>query len=111
MAEIARSMIESSVPSVFVTARLTSVAEMAQSRLYGSGYHTVRCVSCEFHEGVLILHGRTPSYYLKQVAQEVVKHVRGVEEIVNRIEVARMNGHRDNGRRQEAQEQYRGKCD
>ena len=60
----------------------------AQSRLRRSGYHELRLVSCEFHEGVLTLRGRVSSYYLKQVAQELVRQVDGAEEVNNRLEVA-----------------------
>jgi osmotically-inducible protein OsmY len=43
---------------------------------------------CDYHEGALILRGDVPSYFLKQLAQEAVRGVEGVEEIVNRIQVA-----------------------
>ena len=47
----------------------------AQSRLRKSGYHELQLVSCEFHEGVLTLRGRVSSYHLKQVAQELIRHL------------------------------------
>ena len=60
----------------------------AQSRLRKSGYRELQLVSCEFHEGVLTLRGRVPSFYLKQVAQELIRRLDGAEEINNRVEVA-----------------------
>ena len=60
----------------------------AQSRLRTSGYHELQLVSCEFHEGVLTLRGRVSSYYLKQVAQELIRQLDGAEEVNNRLEVA-----------------------
>ena len=60
----------------------------AQSRLRKSGYHELHVVSCEFHEGVLTLRGRVSSFYLKQVAQEVIRRLDGAEEVNNRLEVA-----------------------
>jgi hypothetical protein len=33
----------------------------------------LRAVSCDLHQGVLTLRGQVPSYYLKQVAQEVIR--------------------------------------
>ena len=59
----------------------------AQSRLRKSGYHELRFVSCEFHEGVLTLRGQVPSFYLKQVAQELIRGLDGAEEVNNRLEV------------------------
>jgi osmotically-inducible protein OsmY len=38
-------------------------------------------------DGVLVLRGCLPTYYLKQVAQEVVVSVQGVERIDNQIQV------------------------
>lgn len=48
----------------------------------------MKAVDCTWRNGVLYLSGRVPSYYLKQLAQEKVRNVKGVEEIVNRTEVA-----------------------
>ena len=45
-------------------------------------------VSCELHEGVLTLRGRVSSFYLKQVAQTLVRALGGVGKINNRLEVA-----------------------
>jgi len=59
----------------------------AQSRLRNSGYHALRLVSCDFHEGVLTLRGQVPSFYLKQVAQELILRLDGAEEVNNRLEV------------------------
>jgi osmotically-inducible protein OsmY len=45
-------------------------------------------IECYDHEGVVTLRGRVPSYYLKQVAQELVGRVPGVEVVSNHLEVA-----------------------
>lgn len=45
-------------------------------------------VRCECHLGTLRLCGRVPSYYLKQLAQEVVRKVPQVAGIENQIVVA-----------------------
>jgi osmotically-inducible protein OsmY len=65
----------------------STVVRIAQGRLRRSAYHTIRAITCEFHEGVLTLRGRVSSYYLKQVAQEVVRTVDRVSEINNRVGV------------------------
>jgi len=36
----------------------------------------------------LILRGSLPTHYLKQVAQELVSHIEGVDAVVNQIKVA-----------------------
>jgi osmotically-inducible protein OsmY len=59
----------------------------AACRLQRSPYLEVRRVACEFHEGMLCLHGRVTSYYMKQIAQTVVFGMDGVEEINNQLEV------------------------
>jgi hypothetical protein len=64
------------------------IAEIAQAALRRSAYVELRNVSCDFSGGVLTLHGRVPTYYLKQLAQASVVDVPGVVEIDNRVEVA-----------------------
>ena len=59
----------------------------AESRLRQSSYREIRCITCEFHEGVLTLRGHVPTFYLKQVAQSLVLRMEGAEEINNRVEV------------------------
>lgn len=61
-----------------------SVAEKAENCLRRS---VVRRVSCDYEGGVLVLRGRSGSYYEKQVAQESVKRIDGVARVVNQIEV------------------------
>jgi osmotically-inducible protein OsmY len=58
-----------------------------EERLRQSSYLALRDVFCLGSEGVVILHGRLPSFYLKQVAQEIAFGLDGVREVVNRIEV------------------------
>lgn len=53
-----------------------------------SGYRPLSLVSIREHEGVLTLYGSLPTFYLKQLAQEVVGKVPGVDRIHNRIQVA-----------------------
>lgn len=63
------------------------VGETAVFRLRRSPYLPLREVHCECGGGVLRLWGSLPSYYLKQLAQETVKGLEGVGEIINQIEV------------------------
>jgi hypothetical protein len=59
----------------------------AERRLRSNSYLALRNLSCDWHEGVLVLWGCLPTYYLKQVAQAAVAPLEGVERIENRIRV------------------------
>jgi len=65
-----------------------SVTESARKRLRSSPYLPVRSLSCEFDRGVLRLRGRLSSFYQKQLAQQAVVGLSGVEEVVNEVVVA-----------------------
>jgi hypothetical protein len=63
---------------------------VAERGLRSSRYSALKHVSCDYQGGVLVLRGCLPSYYLKQIAQEVVAHqFDQVERLENRIEVVR----------------------
>jgi osmotically-inducible protein OsmY len=69
-----------------------AAAREAADRLWRSGYLALRDVSCVALDGVVSLHGCLPSYYLKQVAQEIAAGVDGARCVVNRIEVLATTG-------------------
>lgn len=84
------------VPRRFIAVRSSmakngDLAAAAQDRLQSSAYRGVRSVSCEYHEGVLVLRGRVSSYHQKQLAQEAVKHIAGIREIINAVQVVVLN--------------------
>lgn len=58
-----------------------------QQRLRASSYHALHDVQCEITGGALILRGCVPSFYVKQLAQEVVRKMDGAGVIVNELEV------------------------
>jgi hypothetical protein len=72
--------------STYRLARLET-GRQAEKRLHGSDYHALQQVRCSFDGGVLVLTGRLPSYYLKQMAQETVATLPGIVQVVNAIEV------------------------
>lgn len=47
-----------------------------------------RNLRLEFREGFLLLYGQVSTYYQKQIAQEAVRRLEAVEQVVNHIEVA-----------------------
>jgi osmotically-inducible protein OsmY len=61
--------------------------ELAERRLRSNPYLALKNVSCDSLDGRLILRGCVPSYYLKQIAQQAVASLEGVERIDNQIEV------------------------
>ena len=71
------------------------VAETAEARLRKNSFLGLRNITCSYASGVLTLTGCLPSYYLKQVAQEIVAGVPGVQRVVNRVDV--MPGARGEG--------------
>ena len=69
------------------------IAQAAKERLNLAAYPPVRNVSCEYHDGVLVLHGQVPTFFQKQLAQEAVANLDGVRQVVNQVEVV---GHSKN---------------
>ncbi len=61
----------------------------AHRRLAQSGYAALARLQCECenHDGVLVLKGRVPSYYLKQLAQSLLRDIDGIRLVVNNISV------------------------
>lgn len=70
-----------------VAPQTTSLDQQAQQRLASHPYIALRKVSCRHDDGVLILLGKVPSYHLKQLAQEAVGTLPGVQGVDNRIQV------------------------
>ena len=48
-----------------------------------SGHH----VFCQEESGIVVLHGRVTSFFQKQMAQEELKRLEGVEKVINELEV------------------------
>ena len=66
----------------------SDVADTALTRLHDKSRKAFRDVSCQCEdEGTIILRGRSSSYYEKQVAQETVRGIDGVTQVINEIEV------------------------
>jgi osmotically-inducible protein OsmY len=65
-------------------ARLT---ELAERRLHSHSHQALKSVSCNYQDGALVLQGTVATYYLKQLAQETIVRMEGVERIENQIRV------------------------
>jgi osmotically-inducible protein OsmY len=68
-------------------AERTEARLRASARLRGNAQLSLMDISCECLDGVLVLRGRVPSYYLKQLAGAIVAEVEGVQRIDNRLEI------------------------
>ena len=78
----------SSSPDRKAHAHCQHVMTAAADRLRKSAYTILRGVSCEYDEGRLVLRGRLPSFFHKQLAQVAVAGLADVSQVVNQIEVA-----------------------
>lgn len=61
------------------------IVSAGMQRLRESPYSAVRRLSCDFADGVLTLRGHVASFFHKQVAQQSVSGLEGVDQINNQI--------------------------
>lgn len=69
------------------TKKLEPIAVAAQQLIVHQPHLSVQRIWCDFEAGRLFLRGQVPSFYFKQLAQEAVSDLDGVDQIVNEIEV------------------------
>lgn len=62
------------------------------SAIKTSPHLTGHKVFCQEESGIVVLHGRVPSFFQKQMAQEALKKLEGVERVINELEVDWMGG-------------------
>lgn len=65
----------------------TTLAERVEGAIHTNPHFTGRRLRFETEGGRVILQGIVASYYHKQMAQEIVRRVEGVEQIDNHLEV------------------------
>lgn len=53
----------------------------------GSPHLAGHRVFCQEESGIVVLHGRVTSFFQKQMAQETLKRLEGVEKVINELEV------------------------
>jgi osmotically-inducible protein OsmY len=79
-------------PAALEAARLpldNGLAERVERALRATGYSPLRAIKVSIHSQFVILRGRVPSYYMKQLAQATVLDVPGVRELRNDVQVCR----------------------
>ena len=70
--------------TTLVSKRVTANAQrLLEERLLSA----TRQIRLEYLEGIMFLRGHLPSFYQKQLAQEAIRNLDGVQQIVNKIEV------------------------
>ena len=62
--------------------------QRVKSFLYQRGYASHRTLEISAERGVVLVQGRVPTFYLRQIAVECIKRVAGVAQVVDLIEVA-----------------------
>jgi osmotically-inducible protein OsmY len=65
-----------------------TLAERVGSAIQTNPHLSGRTLRFEAHDGRVTLNGVVTSYYQKQMAQEAVKRVAGVEQVENELEVS-----------------------
>jgi osmotically-inducible protein OsmY len=74
-------------------ARMTSIPLPIRSEaikaLRHSAHPALRRLSVEETDTTLVIKGSVSSYYLKQLAQETLKGVRGKRKVINEVQVVR----------------------
>jgi osmotically-inducible protein OsmY len=64
------------------------IEEEADKRLQQSLYPELRRVLCNYRRGILTLYGVVSSFHVRQIAQELVQGLEGIEIIDNQLVVA-----------------------
>lgn len=69
-----------------------ALVQRLDSAIRGNPHLNGHQVFCSEEGGTVILQGRVRSYYQKQMAQEALRNLEGVERIVNDLEVDWITG-------------------
>jgi len=70
-----------------------ALQQSVQRRLKECSYAFIFCkVTAHFQDGRLTLRGSVPSFYLKQMLQELLRGIDHVKQICNEVDVVRANG-------------------
>jgi osmotically-inducible protein OsmY len=70
----------------------TELRIRVDSAIKGNPHLSGHSVYCQEESGIVVLHGRVASFFQKQMAQEALKRLDGVEKIINELEVEWMPG-------------------
>ncbi|RMF39080.1 MAG: BON domain-containing protein [Planctomycetota bacterium] len=82
-AEVNKELDVASIP----TPNSGELLQRVDSAIKTSPHLTGHQVFCQEEDGVVVLHGKVKSFYQKQMAQEVLRRLDGIERIINELEV------------------------
>lgn len=80
-------MISTAEPRLCRQRKAQTIVKQVQENLERSAYSALKTVSCECDGESLVLKGKLPNYYYKQLAQEAVRRIEGIVRVINKIEV------------------------
>jgi hypothetical protein len=66
---------------------LDHVIPTAQLRIQMARHPSLRLLTCEHRDGVLVIEGAVPTFHHKQLAQETMRDIPGVAQIKNMVKV------------------------
>jgi len=66
-----------------------ALQQQVQNAIVGSPYLSQNNLQCETESGRVVLRGKVSSFFQKQMAQEALRRIDGVEQIENLLEVRR----------------------
>lgn len=69
------------------TAGTGELLQRVDSAIKSSPHLTGHQVFCQEESGIVVLHGKVRSFFQKQMAQETLKKLEGIEKIINELEV------------------------
>jgi hypothetical protein len=75
-----------------------SIVVEVQNRWKSCGIASLKAIDCLCFDGILVIRGSVSSYYYKQMAQESIRGVTGIKQIVNELTVIEWNETRTNAR-------------
>ena len=64
-----------------------ALAEAAERQLRETSFVALHSLRCDCRSGVLVVHGRVPTFYARQVATAMLRKLQGVERVTDQIEV------------------------
>lgn len=64
------------------------IREKTIGMLRASGYPSLGRLHCQVADGVIVLMGSVPTFFLKQMAQTIVMRIQNVSRIQNEVRVA-----------------------
>ncbi|HTU23560.1 MAG TPA: BON domain-containing protein [Gemmataceae bacterium] len=82
-----KDALQATVPLLVQSLLDQDLAERVERALRATGYGPLRFVEVSVQAQLVILAGRVPSYYLKQIAQTAVQAVPGTHQVRNDLEV------------------------